>query len=278
MIFGEIPEKYTSFNNSGIVLLPVPFDEGSSWLKGADKGPESVIDVSGNLELYDIETGTEVYRQGIHVDRPVKAGSPEELNEKVYSGVQRLLDKDKFVVPVGGNHSVSIGAVRAFKDKYPDLMVLQLDAHSDLRQEYLGSRFNHACVMARIREMCPVVQVGIRSMCEEERAFIDENNTFYAHDMTPASGWQQKVIDKLKGDVYITIDLDVFDPSLMPATGTPEPGGLFYYDVLHLVKLVNEKCNLRGFDVVELCPLKDNKAPDFLAAKLIYQMLSYKFS
>jgi agmatinase len=206
------------------------------------------------------------------------ASSPEELAVKVRESVSRFLADGKFVVTLGGEHSVTIGAVQAFATKIPGVSVLQIDAHTDLRPEYEGSRFNHACVMARVREMCPIVQVGIRSMDVIEKPYISADRIFYAKDIVGADkSWIDNAIDKLSDQVYVTIDLDGFDPSIVPATGTPEPGGLGYYDVINLIRKLISCKNVVGFDVVELCPIDGNKASDFLASKLIYQLLSYIF-
>jgi agmatinase len=179
-------------------------------------------------------------------------------------------------VVVGGEHSVSVGAVQAHVDRYPGLSVLQLDAHADLRDEYEGSKYNHACVMARIRELCPIVQVGIRSMDISEKPALAENRVFFAHAIHGSLTWIDQVVAGLTERVYLTIDLDAFDPSIMPSTGTPEPGGLGWYEVLTLLKTVCRRRTVVGFDVVELCPVETNWAPDFLAAKLIYKILSYR--
>jgi agmatinase len=276
--YGDLPQQYSSLQNAGIVVLPAPYDRTSTWLKGADKGPAAIIEASGNMELYDIETDSEVYKKGIFTDAPLDVNvSPEALVEKVRQKVRSLLDDKKFVVVIGGEHSVSTGSVMAHCEKYKDISVLQLDAHSDLRDEYEGSKFNHACVMARIKELCPVVQVGIRSMDISEKESIEPGRVFFAEDIYNRTDWVDDAVGKLSRKVYITIDLDVFDPSIMPSTGTPEPGGLLWYDILKMLKAVCQQREVVGFDVVELCPNKDNKAPDFLAAKLIYKLLSYKF-
>jgi agmatinase len=279
MNFGGIPPAYSAYESSPIVILPVPFDVTSTWIKGADKGPAAILEASANMELYDIDTDSEVYLKGIHTaDAVVEKASPEILARKVRDTVHRLLEDGKFIVTLGGEHSVTIGAVQAFAERIPGLSVLQIDAHTDMRQEYEGSRFNHACVMARVSEMCPVVQVGIRSMDVAEKPYLIKDRIFFAKDIAGGqTAWIDEVIEKLNYHVYVTIDLDGFDPSIMPATGTPEPGGLAYYDVINLMrKLIVEK-KLVGFDVVELCPLLNNKASDFLASKLIYQMLSFQF-
>jgi agmatinase len=276
--FGDLPQEYASKQNAQIVVMPVPYDGTSTWIKGADKGPAAIIEASGNMELYDIETDSQVYQKGIFTDEPIDdCTKPDVLAVKVRKKVCSWLNDKKFVVVIGGEHSVSIGSAMAHCEHYEDISVLQLDAHSDLRDRYEGSKYNHACVMARIREMCPVVQVGIRSMDISEKPSIKSTHIFFAEKIFNKTDWIEKVIRKLSKNVYITIDLDVFDPSIMPSTGTPEPGGLMWYDVLALLKKVCKRRNVVGFDVVELCPNKDNKSSDFLAAKLIYKLLSYKF-
>jgi agmatinase len=196
----------------------------------------------------------------------------------VYKRVLSLLNDNKFPVIIGGNHTVPIGAVKAFAEYFDNLTILQLDAHSDLRQEYEGSVFNHACAMARAREFAPIIQVGIRSMSKDELQYVDKERIFYSHELYYDKSLYKKAIDKLTKNVYITIDLDVFDPSLMPSTGTPEPGGPDYYEIMHFLRDVIRERNVVGFDLVELCPSTTNKSPDFIAAKIIYQLLSYRFS
>ena len=276
--FGDLPEEYSNLNQAQVVILPVPYDCTSTWIKGADKGPQAIIEASVHMELYDIETDSEVYRKGIYTAEPFEVNlPPDEMVEAVRKNVQTFIADDKFAVVLGGEHSVSIGPVRAHAEKHRDITVLQLDAHTDLRNEYEGSRFNHACVMARIAELCPIAQVGIRSMDSSEKEALDRSRVVFAEDIHRDKEWVEKVLSQLTEMVYITIDLDVFDPSIMPSTGTPEPGGLLWYDVLVLLKAVFDDKEVVGFDVVELCPDQRNKAPDFLAAKLIYKLLSYKF-
>lgn len=276
--YGGLPPEFSSFELSKVVIVPVPYDATSTWQKGADKGPAALLDASANMELYDIETGAEVYRIGIFTDLPVEGHAPpEEMAVAVEERVSRHLQAGKFVITIGGEHSVSIGAIKSHARKYADVTILQLDAHTDMRDEYHGSKCNHACVMARAKETCPVVQVGIRSMDSSERDQIDSRNIFFAEDIYENPRWIDKVISRLTDRVYITIDLDVFDPAIMPSTGTPEPGGLLWYEVLELLKKVIASRDVVGFDVVELCPNTINRAPDFLAAKLIYKLLAYKF-
>lgn len=267
------------YSGSRIIIVPVPYDETSTWMKGADKGPDAVMEASINLEFYDIETGSEAHLHGIHTLEPILVKeSPEKLVDAVYRKVSFLLDEDKFPVVVGGNHTVSIGSAKAFAEHYSDLSILQLDAHSDLRPEYEGSPFNHACAMARMREYAPIVQVGIRSMSKEEATLADMERIFPAHQLYLDKSGYGNAIDLLSEDVYITIDLDVLDPSLMPSTGTPEPGGPEYNELMNFLIEVAGRKNIVGFDVVELCPSPVNKAPDFVAARIIYQILSYVFN
>jgi len=276
--FADIPKEYSHLDRAQIVIIPVPYDQTSTWIKGADKGPAAMIAASANLELYDIETDSEVYKKGIYTDKAVQfEPSPQDMIKAVQQKIRHYLDKAKFTVVLGGEHSVSIGAIRAQTEKNQTITVLQLDAHADLRDEYNGSKYNHACVMARVRELCPVIQVGIRSMDASEKRYLEPAKIFFAKDVCGQTNWIRRVVDKLSKKVYVTIDLDVFDPSIMPSTGTPEPGGLLWYEALGLLRAVFEQRDVVGFDVVELCPNENNKAPDFLAAKLIYKLLSYKF-
>ena len=276
--FGGLPPQYSGAADSRIVIVPVPYDKTSTWVKGADKGPEAIVRASVNLELYDIETDSQVYQEGIFTDQAVAGDlAPAEMVKTVQRRVQGHLANNKFVVVVGGEHSVSVGTVQAHAARYPGLSVLQLDAHSDLRDEYEGSKYNHACVMARVREICPIVQVGIRSMDISEKPVLVEDRVFFAEKIHDSLTWIGEIIEKLTEQVYVTIDLDVFDPSIMPATGTPEPGGLMWYDVLALLRTVCRRKTVVGFDVVEMCPIEGNWAPEFLAAKLIYKILSYRY-
>jgi len=278
MNFGGAEVVY-DYAGSDIIIVPVPYDGTSTWIKGSDKGPEAIMEASVNLEFYDVETATEVHKKGIHTIEPiVENSSPEALVNAVCQKIIHLLKEKKFPVTVGGNHTVSIGAIKAFSDRYRDLSVLQLDAHSDLRQEYEGSRFNHACAMARASEYAPVIQVGIRSMSAEEIPYVNKDRIFYSHDLYYNKKLYRKAIDCLTENVYVTIDLDVFNPSIMPSTGTPEPGGPDYFELMHFLRDVAAKKKIVGFDVVELCPMPGNKYPDFVAAKVIYQLLSYIFS
>jgi agmatinase len=274
--FCGIESRHTAYNSSAVVILPVPFDRTSTWMKGSRRGPGALIDASRNLELYDIETDTQVYERGIHTARPVRSRRPEAMVKKVHDRVSRYLADGKFIVVLGGEHSVSIGAIAAHREQHPGMSVLHLDAHSDLRDIYGGSRYNHACVMARAREVVDtVVSVGIRSMDASERELL-RDGVFYARDCMESDEFVKKVPEMLTERVYVTVDLDVFDPGIMPSTGTPEPGGLGWYQVLQLLTSVVQMRLVIGFDVFELRPSR-NKGPDFLAAKLVYRLLSLIF-
>ena len=256
-------------------IIPVPYDETSTWVKGADKGPEAIIEASGTLEMYDIPTGLDVSKNGIFTGEEItEKSSPEALVAQVEARVALAIEKDKFPIVLGGEHSVSIGAFQAFAKAYPELSILQFDAHADLRQSYEGSIYNHACVMARGKELAPIVQVGIRSACQEDIDEMLPKSVFFRKDIRNNTSWHTQVLSRLTEYVYLTIDLDVFDPSIMPSTGTPEPDGMLFEEVLTSKEKVAKEKTIVGLDVVELCPSKHTKAPDYLAAKLIYRILS----
>lgn len=266
------------YDKAKIAILPVPYDGTSTWIKGSDKGPKALIEASGAMEMYDIPTGTDVSKQGIFTMPAVtESCSPSKMVNAVEQAVSKLIADNKFPLLVGGEHSVSIGAFRAMAKEYKDLTILQFDAHADLRPSYEGSEYNHACALFKAREVADVVQIGIRSICEEEIEFIDSKRIFFREQVRSDKRWEESAIEQLSSDVYITIDLDVFDPSIMPSTGTPEPDGLLYHDVLSFINRVNSKHRIVGLDIVELCPNSADRAPDFLAAKLSYQILSLIF-
>ena len=275
LIFCGLPNDPTDYARSSTVILPIPFDKTSTWIKGADKGPEAIIEASRYLEFYDIETDSEVFKKGIFTVKPIRAGSSSALLKKTDSAISRYLKDNKLVVTLGGEHSVSIGVIKAYAKHRKDLSILHLDAHADSRDSYEGSHYNHACVISRIREFTQnIVSVGIRSMDVSERSNVNKKKMFFAHEIHDSDKWIQNAVGSLSESVYITIDLDVFDPGIMPSTGTPEPGGLGWYQVMTLLFAVSKTKQIVGFDVVELCP-SSSKAPDFLAAKLIYTLLSY---
>ena len=276
--YAGIPEELAKLEQAKIVLIPVPYDGTSTWQKGSDKGPKAFLEASENMELYDIETGTEVYHQGVFLaDSVTENKSPEAMVDAVHRATKTYIKKNKFVTVFGGEHSISIGTIRAFNEMFPSLTVLHIDAHADLRQEYEGSACNHACAVYEASQTTNLIQVGIRSMDIMEKSVMDEQKTYFAHDMAVDDTWKDAAIDQMTDNVFITFDLDAFDPSIMPSTGTPEPGGLLWYEALEFLKQVFEEKNVVGFDIVELRPNKKEKSSDFLAAKLYYKMLSYKF-
>jgi agmatinase len=275
MNFGGIEEQYSAYETSPVVVLPVPYDATSTWIRGADRGPDAILEASANMELYDIQTSKEVYLDGIHTAEPVGlTDDPVQMVAEVKAAVSGILADGKFPVVIGGNHSVSIGSVQACAAHYGQITVLQLDAHTDLRPEYEGSPLSHASIMARAAEVADIVQVGIRSMCTDELPFLQPGRIFYAHDIAGRNDWYAEAEKLLKGPVYITIDLDVFDPSVLPSTGTPEPGGLLYYEVYRFLEYVIRRHEIIALDVVELCPNSQEKSSDFLASKLVYQLIS----
>lgn len=279
--FGDSSTQCSNPEAARIVILPVPYDRTSTWIKGADRGPQAILKASFNLEFYDILTDSEIFTHGITTDSPVNGQlEPERMVAQVYQRAAGYFRKNQFPVILGGDHSVSIGAFRAAAEAFDNLTILQLDAHADTRMEYEGSIYSHACVMARARELCPIVQVGIRSMDSSEKAKLDPSRVVFAHDIAedPGRTWIRKVLSLLTDNVYLTIDLDVLDPSLMPATGTPEPGGLGWYEICALIRQVCRYHRVVGMDVVELCPREELWSCDFLAAKLIYQTLSFRFT
>ena len=275
--YAGIPAENATYENSKVVLVTVPYDGTSTWGKGADKGPELFLDASENMELYDIETDTEPYLQGVYMAGEVsEKSSPEKMVEAVYQKTKELVkDREKLFTLIGGEHSVSIGSIRAVGEEYHNLTVLQLDAHTDLRPEYHGSKNNHACAVFEANQKHKLVQVGIRSMDAEEKQYLPHKRVFFAHEIAKNDNWIKDVLDKVSGNVYITIDLDAFDPSIAPSTGTPEPGGLQWYPTLKLLKKVFKKCNVVAFDIVELMDSAQAKPTAFLAAKLYYKMLAY---
>ena len=263
------------------VIIPVPYDLTSTWRKGADRGPSALLDASGTIELYDIETASEPWKRGIVTLPPIRHdGGPEELADRVRAVVEDVLDRGAIPVVIGGEHSVTIGAVEAAADAFHGVGVLQIDAHGDTRESYEGSTHNHACVMARARERCPIVQVGIRAVDASEMPGLEPDRVFWAHEIVGRSdtGWMDEVVALLPETVYLTIDLDAFDPSLLPATGTPEPGGLGWYEVNELVRRVARRRRIVGFDVVELLPAPGEHASNFVAAKLVHRVLAEVFA
>jgi agmatinase len=277
---GLLPEE-SAFASAQVAILPIPYEQTTTYGTGTKEGPQALIAASRHMELYDEELDYEVYKVGLHTLRELEpiASGPQAMLDRITEVTGELLDHGKFVVGVGGEHTISFGLVRAFAERFPGLSVLQFDAHADLRDTYQGTPYNHASVLRRISELVPAVQVGIRSLSREEAVWVKERGArlFYASEVVGSRTIATTISEALTDQVYITICLDGLDPSIMPAVGTPEPGGLGWYDVLRIVRQVAETRHIVGFDVVELFPIPGNIAPDFLAAKLVYKVLGYRF-
>lgn len=280
--FGGFDNKLTLFEDAKAVILPVPYGETVTYRAGTENGPAAILEASDNMELFDEELNKEIYKIGIHTRPPlnVKNQRPEDMIRNVEAEVWDIIEKDKMPVVLGGEHSVSIGAIRALKKKYQDLSILYFDAHHDIRDSYNGSRYNHACVARRIMEIAPLVEVGVRSLSIAEFDFVTGKDIkiISRQYMISNPEWQSEIKGYLSDRIYITVDLDVFDPSIMPSVGTPEPGGMLWYDFLKSLRAIIQGKKIVGFDVVELCPIKDIVAPDFMVARLIYKLLGYIFS
>jgi agmatinase len=277
--FLSLPFEFSEFESSEFVILPVPYQETTTFKAGTKEGPHAILYASKEVETFDEELNQEPFKVGIHTleEMEVTMRGPEKMVEKVYKIAKELVDMNKRVVLLGGEHTVSIGLVKAESEKYENLSVLQLDAHADLRDSYQESKYSHACVMRRIGEIAPFVGVGIRNLSLEEHEFVQKKkiDLFFAKDLMKDDGWIDRVLTKLSENVYLTIDLDFLDPSIMPSVGTPEPGGLLWYQTLDLLKKVADNKNIVGFDCVELCPIPGLVAPDFLAARLVYKIIGY---
>ncbi len=282
--FGGLSEEHSLYEGSRAVIFPVPLERTTTYERGTRNGPAAILRASQNMELYDEELELEPYKEiGIHTLPPIDTmdGTLDEVITELFTAQCGLLDDDKFPVAIGGEHTLTPPLVSAVTKKYKNLSVLQIDAHADLRDEYQGNPASHACAMRRVLEFCPAVQVGIRSLSVEEAQAIPHLRTkvYWANDIVraPLKAWIAKVLADLSPNVYLTIDLDGFDPSIIPATGTPEPGGLDWHQVTSLVRAVAHHKKIVGMDVVELLPQPGEHASDFLAAKLIYKCLGYIF-
>lgn len=284
--FLAIEDKYSNYKDSKVVMLPVPYEATTSYGKGTGKGPAGIYYASHYVEFFDEELNREFCFEkgnGIASLYPVniKGLKGKKALDVIYKEVLKLIKDKKFVVTLGGEHTISTAPIKAHFDSYKDMSVLHFDAHSDLRDEYEGTKYSHACFCSRVAEFTKdITQVGIRAQCKEEYEFIKKNKikTFYAYAIRNGlhgKNWQDKVIKGLKKNVYITFDVDYFDPSIMPSTGTCEPLGFYWEETMVLLKKLGKVRNVVGFDVVELAPKKDNSYPDFLTAKLIYKMLNY---
>ena len=280
--FMDLDDEFSAYENSGVVVVPIPFEKTVSFGKGTAKGPSAIINASQSIELYDEEIHCEPADVGIHtLDELETDIEPEEIIQIIQSANGKLIEDDKFVINLGGEHTISLGVVLALKDFYEDFSVLSIDAHCDLRDKYDGREICHATVMRRIvEEDIPLVQVGIRSYSKEESQYIinsEDVAIIHASELQEDTDWIGQAISNLKEKVYLSIDVDGLDPSVIPTTGTPEPGGLGWYQVLGLLKRLFLEKDVIGMDIVELAPVPGIHGPDVLAAKLAYKSIGYKF-
>ena len=279
--FGGTTPATTDFQNARVVILPVPLDRTTSYVPGTRTGPHEILVASSHMELWDEETQTDVHNVGIYTlpEMEFPFATMDEVVDEIRRLAGEIVNRGKFPVILGGEHSITPPVVSAVATKHKGLSVLQIDAHADLRESFMGTPHNHACAMRRTLEHAPITQVGIRSLSAEEAADISSLRTtvFYDFNMRQDPAWIDRVVDSLSDVVYITIDVDGFDPAIMPSTGTPEPGGLSWYEGLSLLRRVIERRTVVGCDIVELSPMPGNAAPNFLCAKLLYKILSYRF-
>ena len=282
--FLALPREQSGLDGSKVVLVPVPYDSSTSFRTGARYGPDAIIAASGAIEDYDCELDSDVSQAGIHTTLALEPhlGGPELMVQRVRDAVAQYLEPGRIVGVLGGDHSVTIGSVRAHLDTWPDMSVLYLDAHADLRDEYMGTPWGHASGARRIHDLCPLALVGVRSMCQEERDYIASRNVPIfpwppaQDDRTQdARAYEQSVVERLSPSVYVSVDLDVFDPSIMAAVGTPEPGGMTWHQVVSLLRTVAEARRIVGFDVCELSPGEGPAACSYTAAKLVYKLAAY---
>ena len=278
--FGGLPPS-TDFANARVVILPIPLDRTTSYVPGTRNGPHEILVASSHMELWDEETQTDIHDIGIctlpEMDFPY--ASMDDVVQSIRRVATEIVSRDKFLLSLGGEHSITGPLVAAVASKHSGLSVLQIDAHADLRDRFMGTPHNHACAMRRVLQHARTTQVGIRSLSAEEAAAAPTLPTtiFYDFNMRQHADWMDRVVESLSETVYITIDVDGFDPAIMPATGTPEPGGLAWYEGLALLRRVIERRRVVGCDIVELSPMGGNVAPNFLCAKLLYKILSYRF-
>ncbi len=279
--FGGTVPTVTDFDRARVAILPIPLDRTTSYVAGTRNGPHEILTASTHMELWDEETGTDVHSIGIFTlpEMEFPFGSMDEVMTEIRRVAAEVLARGKFLFVLGGEHSITAPVVSAVAEHYAGLSVLQIDAHADLRESFMGTPYNHACAMRRVLDYAPTTQVGIRSLSPEEAAAVPTLPTtvFYDHDMRRDPRWLDRVVASLGESVYITIDCDGLDPAIMPSVGTPEPGGLTWYETLSLLRRVIESKRVVGCDLVELCPVPGLLAPNFLCAKLVYKILSYRF-
>ena len=288
-LYFDVPPRFARLNESRFVILPAPYERTTSYLKGCAKGPQAILEASAQVELLEPDIGVEPYLCGIHTTPAVRFGKGDEVTEldRIRKAAEPFVDSGKFLITLGGEHTVTAPLVKLFAEKFRNFSVLHIDAHPDLRDSYQGSSYSHACVARRVIEHAPMVQVGVRSWCIEQDAFMKKAvrkkiagrpmlRVFPAWDIVGRRGWQRKAVESLSENVYLTFDLDGLDPSVIPAVGTPEPGGLGWYEIINLLKLVIQRRNLVGMDMVELKPIPGQVQSDMAAARLLHHIIAYQ--
>jgi agmatinase len=274
--FLDVPQEFCNYENSSFVILPVPYERTTTYKKGTKYAPHAIVEASSQVELFDEELFIESYKAGIYTTKPFILDQPPKI---FLPALSKEIEKymSKFLIMIGGEHTITESAILSYVKKFPKMTALVFDAHADLREEYLGDKHNHACVSRRISEKCPVVQVGIRSVSEDEYKLLNSERikSFLFPSCKDIQKILPQILTNLNKEVYISIDMDVFDPSLVPGVSTPAPGGFFWYDMLTLLKQIIDKRNVIGCDIVEICPIEHTIQSEFVAAKLIYKIISY---
>jgi len=278
--FLSLEEEYSSWDKSKVAILPIPYEATTSYGHGTKNAPQAIIDASTQVELFDEELEASPYRCGIHTMRPIEFGNSngEDAISLIRDKVRRIVGEGKFPIGLGGEHTITSGMVDGVREKYPDIHIVHLDAHADMREEYEGTKWSHACVMRRLFEKkLTYTSIGVRSICEESFDVIKSNreNYFFAHEIYNSNDWIGKALSNINKPVYLTLDVDVFDASILPTTGTPEPGGLHWYQVTAFIKELMKNKQVVGADIVELAPDDKSRAYDFMIAKLCYKMIGY---
>lgn len=282
LVFGGALPVRATFEESAVVILPCPVDRTTSYVGGTRNGPHEILQASSHMELWDDEMKADVHGIGIYTlpEMELPFGEMAPLVDEIERVAYEVIGRDKFLVTIGGEHSITPPLVSAAARKYPGLSVLQIDAHADMRDAYMGSTHNHACAMRRALQFATVTQVGIRSLSTEEAEALPKlkSTVFYDADMRNDPAWIDRIVESLSDDVYVTIDVDGMDPAIMPATGTPEPGGLSWPEITRLLRATAERRRIVSADIVELSPIPGMIAPNFLCAKLLYKLLTYRFA
>lgn len=276
--FAGISDKYAGYETSKIIILPVPYEEENNPIKGTSNGTNAMLMAAKHMQLYDIETNTEVFKEGIHITNPLSGfTSASAMVDEVYSQVKKYIKRNKFVSLIGGEASVSIGSIKAANECFDDLTVLHIGANANLRNEYEGSKYHSKCTMYQANQQMNLVQVGIRSMHKTEKTVMNPDQLFFAYEMATEDYWMDTVTDLLSENVHITFDLNGMDPSLISGVCNPEPGGLFWYETLEFLQKVFKEKKVVGLNMTGLCPNDHDKTSAVLAARLLYKMLTYKF-